>query len=394
MARARSTAASAARIARPAEARSRAAERQAEEAGFRAAASVMMARAQLAARAGISFDGSRDTYKALGYRRDLLPQDYVERYERGGIAERIVEAYPRATWTAGSAVVEDEDPTVETPFETAAQALFERLDVWANLQRVDILAGQGQYAVLLFGAADGEELDKPLAEDSSGSAKLIYLTPLGQLRAQVLSFVQDPQDERFALPEYYQVNFGLLGATPPNTVANTVAASGFVRRVHHSRVIHVADGVLDNLVYGKSRLRACWNNLDDLEKIVGGGSEAAWKHMDMGLHANVDPTLKLKSGALDKLNEEFEDWRHGMSRFIKTVGVDVNPLQSQASSFGGNADAVLKLISGTAGIPQRILLGSERGQLASENDRDNWNDRVSERRLGFAEPLVAKFLRH
>jgi len=41
-----------------------------------------------------------------------------------------------------------------------------------------------------------------------------------------------------------------------------------------------------------------------------------------------------------------------------------------------------------ARIPKRFLTGSEMGELASSQDRDNWMDYVEERRSWFAEPIV------
>jgi hypothetical protein len=38
----------------------------------------------------------------------------------------------------------------------------------------------------------------------------------------------------------------------------------------------------------------------------------------------------------------------------------------------------------------RLLTGSERGELASSMDRDNWLDYIDERRQWFAEPMLVK----
>ena len=65
---------------------------------FRAATSMLQSRANLAARVGLTFDGQRDLYKYLGYKRNLDYADFYARYKRGGIASRIVDAYPQATW--------------------------------------------------------------------------------------------------------------------------------------------------------------------------------------------------------------------------------------------------------------------------------------------------------
>ena len=55
-------------------------------------------RVDLARYAGKSFHGKRDLYDALGYDRSLVVEKYRDRYERYGVAKRIVEAAPKATW--------------------------------------------------------------------------------------------------------------------------------------------------------------------------------------------------------------------------------------------------------------------------------------------------------
>ena len=86
---------------------------------IRALASDLASRAGLASLAGLTFGGARDLYQALGYQRKLLPQDYRDRYKRNGIAARVVEAFPKATWRGGAELIEDEDPTETTDFEPA-----------------------------------------------------------------------------------------------------------------------------------------------------------------------------------------------------------------------------------------------------------------------------------
>ena len=50
----------------------------------------------------------------------------------------------------------------------------------------------------------------------------------------------------------------------------------------------------------------------------------------------------------------------------------------------------MSLIGGTLGIPTRILLGSERGQLASSSDERNFSSRVKERQQSYAEPTMIR----
>jgi hypothetical protein len=69
-------------------------------------------------------------------------------------------------------------------------------------------------------------------------------------------------------------------------------------------------------------------------------------------------------------------------------GVQWSTLQQQVAEPASHVDVQLQMISADTGIPKRILSGSERGELASSEDRDNWNDLITGRREEFAEPSI------
>jgi hypothetical protein len=321
----------------------------------------------------------RDTYSQLGYLppRLLSFKHFLSRYERGGIAERIVDAYPQATWSGGARIVEDPDPTTETPFEAAVRELFTRLGLWSYLSRVDTLSGIGRYAILLIGAPGKLDTELPTALSAKDVA---YIKPYHEGDASVDTYESNPADARYGLPKLYKVR---MSDSPTTSVE---------RRVHWTRILHVADGLLDNDLFGKPRLRAVWNYLDDLEKVEGGGAEAAWKRMDPGLNIDIDPEAPHTPAEEAALSDEVDEYLHGLRRVIRTRGTKVNLLSTTVAGFGPNVDSIIKLISATTGIPYRILTGSEMGELASTQDRLNWADRIVERRRQFATPLVRQLL--
>jgi hypothetical protein len=328
----------------------------------------------------VTFGGLRDIYKALGYAKTINNKMYRDRYERGGIAGRIVDAYPTATWRGIGEMIEDQDPTVETKFEGAWNELQERLDIWAKFRRADIIAGLGRYAVVFIGAPGNTETELPkgLALDD-----ILYLSLYNEGEAKIKEYELDPQNKRYGLPKVY-------------TIRRSSAESGLsltrqtAMNVHWSRVVHVSDGLLEDEVFSRPRLERAWNHLDDLMKVVGGGSEAFWKTAYPGVQFNIDKDMKFKEDQLDKLKEEIDTFMNDMTRAVKTKGVNMDTLSSNIAQFKDNALVIVSLISGVTGIPQRMLLGSERGELASTQDRDNWAERVRDRRDSFAGPYVVK----
>jgi hypothetical protein len=341
---------------------------------LRSLAGTLMTRAGLANISGLSFGGKRDLYEALGYQRTLLPRDYRSRYERSGIAKRIVEALPAACWRGEMELIEDEDPDVSTDFEAAFDDLNDRLHVWNTLRRVDVLAGLGRYACLLIGAPDALDKELPRSFDAD---EILYLTPYGEEDATVDTWVDDALDPRYGQALTY--SFTRIGATDRRA-----------RIVHWSRVVHVVDGQLDDPIFGTPRLQAVWNYLDDLEKVVGGGSEAFWLRVNQGLHFDLDPSLELDSGEAQKVKDAAEELAHGIRRTMATRGMKMDVLGSDVSNFNSQVEALMTLIAGTTGIPKRILIGSERGELSSTQDRTEWGERVSERRESFVGPSIIR----
>lgn len=347
-----------------------------------------LARFNFSHRAGIAYGGLRDYELSLGYLHNPTVHDYRRRYNRWGIARRIVDAYPHATWSGGADIRDDDDPTVTTEFELAVTDLFERLDVWQRLRRADIVAGLGRFGVLFIGAPG--DPSSPLGS-VRGPDDILYLQPLGEDRIQGLTFDTRTGSPRFGLPDTYQLMIGTLESIAGTSSTRTVTRT---EPIHHTRIIHLSDGLLDDDVFGTPRLEPVWNYLDDLIKVVGGGSEAAWKRADPGvkvkypLMTDDGQPIDLDPEGEEKLEEEVEDYIHGLTRVIRLRGVDMDLMESQVTSFNRNADALLRLISGTTGIPVRIMTGSERGELASSQDRANWNERALTRRREYATPLV------
>jgi hypothetical protein len=361
---------------------------------------VLISRLRWARAAGLSFDGARDLYQVLGYPRYLTVDDYRARYERGGIAGRIVDVFPNATWRNNPVNVaekgNDDDDTV-TAFEQAWLNIDNRLQVQAKLLRTDKLAGQGNYAVLLIGVVGDSDLTTELPR-GRGPQDVIYLKPFSggggptagqtpQARAIVLganasieSYEADVTSPRFGLPLTY---------TLKQTTTNSPA---FQRPVHWSRVLHVAENVLEDDVFGQPTLERVWNLLDDLDKVTGGGAEAFWLRANQGLHLDVDKDMALADvkDTLEKLKEQSEAYKHQQTRWLRTRGVSVETLGSDVANFSNPADAVMTQIAGAKGIPKRILTGSEMGELASSQDRDNWRDQVTGRQTGYAGPYIVR----
>jgi predicted ABC-type ATPase len=137
-----------------------------------------------------------------------------------------------------------------------------------------------------------------------------------------------------------------------------------------------------------------WNLLADLRKITGGGSEAFWLRANQGLHLDVDKDMALEStkDTVAALKEQAEAYKHQLDRWIRTRGVKISTLGSDVANFANPADAVITQIAGAKRTPKRILTGSEMGELASTQDRENFRDQVNGRQAQHCAPVVRRLI--
>jgi hypothetical protein len=223
-------------------------------------------RMRLGAFLGNSHDGARDLYTAFGYERNVQVEHLEAMYHRNDVANRIVSAFPAATWGDAPIVGDDRgDSPVEkkgaqfSPFALAWKDLNEKLSITHYLERADRLASIGQYGLLLLGFKDSAAMDQPI----KGKAELMYLQPYAQSAITVNKWVIDPKSPRFGLPEIYSI---IQGAD--ESVAGATAMPRQTIRVHHSRTIHLSEFLDQSEVLGRPRLLAIYNRLKDLEKVV------------------------------------------------------------------------------------------------------------------------------
>lgn len=366
--------------------------------------SAVLDRMALAGQLGVSFGGKRDIYTAAGYDKSITFEQYLARYLRGDVGRRVVDIYADHTWRKGVEVLDGashEDAADNTPFVEAWRVLASsgkasgaetRMGVLHYLHRLDRLAGIGSYAVLLLGVADGKELSEPAEANSlSGPDGLIYTSVFHEGAAKVERYVTDRGDVRMGLPEMYQL-----------TVRDSSGGQATVR-AHWTRCIHVADGALTEDDAGLPRLQAPWNRLIDLDKVSAATGEAAYQLMNPGFVLTTkdgysvvgvpadetDPEAVARAEAEEAaVEDQLDEFTHGFRRWLQLQGMDITELAGDLKDPTPSGNFLLRLVSAATGIPVRLLTGSERGELASTQDDDNWNDVIGARQQNFAGPAV------
>lgn len=115
-----------------------------------------------------------------------------------------------------------------------------------------------------------------------------------------------------------------------------------------------------------------------------------WRGARPGYTGTVDEKHEMTQKAEDDLQTQLNEYEHNLRRFLITEGVDIQALAGQVSDPLSHVDVQLQMISAATSIPKRILVGSERGELASTQDQDNWRSIVKARRENWAETAIVR----
>lgn len=335
-----------------------------------------------------------------GYPKFITPIMYRYMYDRDDVARRVVDIYPDECWSAELDVREKgarpDDPL--TPFEEDWQNLCEYYNLIQYLYRIDKMSGIGHYGVLLMGLDDGMDLEAPVDEPAllvgmrntvaSRPRQLLYLRPFDEYLSFIHQYETDITHPRYGLPKFYNLVF--LDMTID--AAGASIGTRLNRRVHWSRVIHVADNLLGSLVFGTPRQQPVFNRLLDLRKIKGGSAEMFWKGAFQGLNFELDPQYVADNPEFDKdaFREEVENYTNGLQRFISTIGIKVNTLAPAFADPEKHIRVQMEAIASHYGVPLRVFMGSEEGKLASTQDKLTWNQRLGRRNRMHVNPHVIR----
>lgn len=341
--------------------------------------STLVQRNLLAKLMGLSFGGQRDIFEAFGYPKVLNFMEFYQKWRRQDIAKAIIDRPAKDTWAGDIHVVETHDDQT-TPFESAFDKLNKRLKLKNKFVRLDKVTSLGRYGVLLLGLSDcrtREDFMKPVTP--SKNLGLLYLRPVTEQNAKIATYDKNPSSERFGLPDQYSIN--VKGVTDDGTATITV---------HHSRIIHVAWDLLEDENEGTPILESVYNRLMDLEKLVGGSAEMFWRGARPGLQGNVDKEFDLSPEAENSMNDQMDEYVHNLRRFLVMQGVELKSLAPQVEDPLNHIKAQIQMISSVTGIPQRVLLGAEQGELASGQDADAWKVLIQNRRTEQVEQAILR----
>jgi len=347
--------------------------------------SIAQMRSSIASRLGVMYDGLRKIQAILGYKTQLGYEDYLAMYSRQDVAGRIVDMPPQETWRNPPTLVAKDKATADADFFKDWENLAERLNIWRWFEKVDRLSGIGQFGVLFIGTAGN--LESPVG-DNMAAEDILYLMAYPEGRIEILDLDMDTASPRFGLPILYKIK--LVEFQDPNGTRKLSDGQGMIEeKIHWSRVLHVAEDALSDRVHGRPRLMRVFDRMWDMLKVTGGSAEMFWQNVAQIFHVNLNPELDYSDSDLADLDDKFKEMLQGIRRVVQTEGIEsIKPLQGKTPDPRGITSVLKTLIASAAEIPQRILFGSEQGEMASTQDKSEWYGRIEARRQRHAEPEI------
>lgn len=349
------------------------------------APAIALSRHEFEVRAGLTYKGNRNLDRALGRLETIDVGNYQHRYQRGDIAGAIIDKIVDVALRSGADIFDNEDEK-PTSWSDELESLFSRLRVWDVLREAFIACRKASYSIIVIGTKLDKQANETFASPLTrvpNADSVVYLRTFGELditRPTKSDLIQDESSPLYGYPEFYKID-------------TTTTGAGVSTKVHYTRVIHISDSLGP---WGKPVLERIWDRLDDLDKMVGGGSEGTFQNIQRGAW-NVDPSVEFESSETgsdgdkdyDETSGYYEDaiaaWRHGLLDDLVLQGLSAVDIKTKIPDISPNAKLVMRLIAAATGYPERVLFGTEEGKLAGEQDSASFADSVRGYRNGFCE---------
>jgi hypothetical protein len=219
---------------------------------------------------------------------------------------------------------------------------------------------------------------------SKKETKLLFMRAFDESLVQVVRYEWSVRNPRFGQPVMYRVTLN-----DPREQHSGVGLPMATVFVHWSRVIHLADNLGSSEIFGVPRMRPVLNRLLDLRKLYSGSAEMYWRGAFPGLSLETHPQL---GGDVDVdssiLQDTMEQYMNGLQRYLLLMGMSAKTLAPAVVDPTPQINTQIEAVCIQLGIPKRVFCGSERGELASNQDDASWNDRLKHRQNLYITPKI------
>lgn len=323
-------------------------------------------------------DRRKDIYDSAHLPKVLTVDDYWNLHIREAHAARYNELMAKETWDVAFEVFEVPDEDRTTPFEEAWANLPKQLYIedswcadergsliWQKIRQADIEAGVGEYGIIVIGINDNKDLSEPAelytgTRNPSKLTELLFLQSFPQKYAKIAAVEKDRTSRRQGWPTMYTI-------TTPDLAQYGQTKTG---NVHWTRVVHLSDS---GGVISQPRTEPVFNNLLGIQKVLCSSPEMYFRGAFPGIGFKTPESLAGKV----KINEEalkntMEKYMQDFQRWFAVSNLDMQQLSPQVVDPKPYVDAQIEAMCVKVPVAKRIYMGSERGELASNQDERRW----------------------
>lgn len=340
-------------------------------------------------------DPSQDPRRSLdaecGYPDgEWAAEDYHDLISREPLACLMNEFEALESWGVFPEVYDDEDEEVTTDFEYGWFDLpsmmapepnyFEEQKgsaLYSLMLLADIHCGEGRHGAIVLGLKDGKGMSEPVTPRQG--MQLQWARSFPEYMCRITSFDTDPKSPRYMHPMTYDVTY----AYPRDQTGSGITEGYTTESVHWSRVVHIGDrwhSAPNSVNMMVPRLRPIRDPLLDYRKVRASDAEGYYKAAFVGLHFGTHPQLGADVYVdTDSLKDMYEEYINGLQRAIFTNGMTVDSIAPGVSDPAPHLLAQVQAMCMKKRVPMRILMGSERGELASGDDKLKWNNTMRSR---------------
>ncbi len=318
---------------------------------------------------GVSPNGKRDYNEIFGYGQSLSIEDFRGMYYRGGYAKTIVNLFPKFCWRDPAVIrVNDKEILVDE------MTMLKRVGFFNAIERADIANRIGRFSVLFIGIPDGLDPSLPVGAAKKDDFKGMYFNVYEEDGIEVIEWDKDPASPRFNLPIMYTLRVTVN--TDSKLLSDTTT-----RRVHYSRIVHMAEGAISNSLVGTSSLEGCWNALIDKEKVRGGAGEAYYinSNQKIVIAARAGTVFGKDAGAMDKFKENVDNFQNKKESVLRVSNADVTAINASMASPRAAFDVATEDTAGESRIPIRYLTTKVGGTVTGSEDKASLNGVVKDR---------------
>lgn len=334
-------------------------------------------------------DKKHDNNADFGFPDQINFRELYGMWDRNSLAQAGVSRINGTVWRDDPELRETKGTHEETKLETEIRSHFDDNRIWSKLADAHLRSLVGDFSVAILRVADGRNWNEPVGRVASGIKGLWDVIPAWESQITVSDWDQDQASFRYGLPKFY--NFNEVQIDDGKT-------KGAVRSItiHHERVL-VFSTTGDT--FGRSVLRAGFNDLVTYARVLGAGGEGFWKAARSSLSMEVEQGASLKDLAAamgtsvdelpNKIDDVVQDFLSGYDKSLLLQGIKAAPISvTLPANPEQYYNGPLRSFAASIDCPSKVLIGNQTGERASSDDLKSWNSTCASRRSREVIPVL------